>query len=111
MAVGDRIPTELAQSALSATATNYFTNAGSSYRTQILEVCLVNTGSSQRVVTLYKNGLAANNQVANSITLPASTSTIIDLKLVATGVQTFGANQDSGIDVTMTVSGIVEQIA
>lgn len=28
MAVGDRTPTELAQSALSATATNYFTNAG-----------------------------------------------------------------------------------
>ena len=111
MAIGDRIPTELCQTALTASAATYFTNASASYRTQILEVCLVNTGASQRVVTLYKNGVGTANQIANAITLPANTSTIIDLKLVATGTQTFGAKQDTGTDVTMTVSGCVEQIA
>jgi len=111
MAVNDRIPTELAQSMLTASAATYFTNTSASYRTQILQVCLVNTSASSRVVTLYKNGTAALNQIANAITLAANTSLILDLKLVATGTQTFGAKQDTGTDVAMTVSGIVEQIA
>lgn len=111
MALGDRTPTELCQSALTASASTYFTNAGASYRTQMTQIFIVNTSASQRIVTLYKNGTGANNQIANSITLPANTSTIIDTKLVFTGTQTFSAKQDTGTDVTITCEGIVEQIA
>lgn len=111
MAIGDRIPTELCQSALTASAATYFTNGGASYRTQLTQIFLCNTSASQRVVTLYKNGVAANNQIMNSITLPANSSTVIDTKLVFTGTQTLSAKQDTGTDVTMTCEGIVEQIA
>lgn len=108
--LNDRIPTELCQSAITASAATYFTNASASYRTQMSQIFLCNTGASSRIVTLYKNGVAVNNQIANSITLPANTSTIIDTKLVFTGTQTFSAKQDVGTDVTITACGVVEQI-
>lgn len=112
MAIGDRIPTELkAPAALSATATTVFTNASASYRTQITQIFLCNTSASQRVVTIYKNGTAATNQIMSSITLPAGASTVIDVKLVATGTQTIAAKQDAGTDVNIAIYGIVEQIA
>jgi len=111
MAVGDRIPTELCQSALTASAATYFTNTSTSYRTQITQIFLCNTSASQRTVTLYKNGVAAANQLLNSIVLPAYGSTVIDTKLVFTGTQTFSAKQDTGTDVTITAEGVVEQIA
>ena len=112
MAIGDRIPTELvAPTALNNTATAVFTNSGASYRTQITQIYLCNTGSSQRTVTLYKNGTAAVNQIANSIILPANTSSIIDTKLVCTAAQALAAKQDTGTDVNIAAYGIVEQIA
>lgn len=111
MAVGDRIPTELCLTALSATATAVFTNTSASYRTQITQIYLCNTSSSSRTVTLYKNGTATTNQIANSIVLPANTSTIIDTKLVCTGTQTLAAKQDTGTDVNIAAYGVVEQIA
>lgn len=111
MAINDRIPTELCLSALTASAVTYFTNGGASYRTQVLQALLCNTGASSRVITLYKNGTATTNQIMSSITLPAGTSTVIDLKLVCTGTQTIGAKQDAGTDVNMCLCGIVEQIA
>lgn len=112
MAIGDRIPKELiVPTALSSTATTRFTNQSASYRTQMLQLFLCNTGASQRIVTLYKNGTAATNQIANSITLPANTSTIIDLKLVFTGTQTLAAKQDTGTDVNIAAYGVEEQIA
>lgn len=111
MAIGDRIPTELtAPIVLSTTATAVFTNGGASYRTQATQIFLCNTGASQRIVTLYKNGTAASNQIANSITLPANTSTIIDTKLVLTGTQIIAAKQDAGTDVNIAIYGVVEQI-
>ena len=61
-------------------------------------------------ITLYKNGTATTNEIANSITLPANGSTIIDTKLVLTGTQTIGAKQDTGTDVNIAIYGIVEQI-
>jgi hypothetical protein len=108
--IGDRIPTELVISALTALAATYFTNASASYRTQALQIYLCNTGATQRTITLYKNGVAAANQIANSIVLPANGSAIIDTKLVFTGTQTLSAKQDTGTDVTMAIYGIVEQI-
>ena len=111
MALGDIIPKELGQSALTASTATYFTNQSASYRTQLLQIFLSNTGSSQRVVTLYKNGTGASNQIANSITLPVNGSAIIDTKLVFIGTQTLSAKQDAGTDVTMTLCGIEEQIA
>lgn len=112
--LGDRIPTELFQSAITASAATYFTNASASYRTQLTGLFIVNTSASQRTVTLYKNGTAVGNQIANAIVLPANTSAIIDLvgkPLVFTGTQTFSAKQDTGTDVTITAVGIIEQIA
>lgn len=112
MAIGDRIPKELiAPSALSNAATTKFTNQSASYRTQLTQIFLCNTSSSQRVVTLYKNGTGTTNQIANSITLPANTSTIIDTKLIFTGTQTLAAKQDTGADVNIAAYGIEEQIA
>lgn len=111
MAIGDRIPTELtAPTALSTTATSVFTNNAVN-RTQASQIFLCNTGASQRIVTLYKNGTAASNQILNSITLPANSSTVIDTKLVATGTQVIAAKQDAGADVNIAIYGVVEQIS
>ena len=113
MAIGDRIPTELCQTLLSTSATNYFTNT-STNRTQLTGIFLVNTGSTQRTITLYKNGLNPVNQMSNSIVLSGNASAWLPLSgmpFVFTGTQTFGAKQDVGTDVTMTAVGIVEQIA
>jgi hypothetical protein len=112
MAIGDRIPTELvAPTALSTTATAVFTNAGTGYRTQATQMFLCNTGATQRTITLYKNGTATTNEIANSIVIPANGSIILDTKIVLTGTQTLGAKQDVGTDVNIAVYGIVEQIA
>ena len=112
MAVGDRTPTELtAPTALSGSASAVFTNPGVSYRTQVLEIWLCNTGTSSRTVTLYKNGSATGNQIANSIGLASGTSILIPVHLVCTGTQALYAKQDAGTDVNVAVYGIVEQIA
>lgn len=111
MAIGDRIPTEIvAPTPLTATAATYFTNVNTN-RVQVLEIWLCNTGASSRIVTLFKNGLASGNQIANSITLPPNTATQIPAHLVFTGAQTLGAKQNTGTDVNIAVYGIVEQIA
>lgn len=112
MAVGDRIPRELAQTALSGSITTIFTNktSGGTFRTQLTQIFLVNTGASSRVITLYKNGVAATNQIANSITLAANASTIINTTLVFTDSQTFSAKQDTGTDVSITCEGVEEQL-
>jgi hypothetical protein len=111
MAIGDRIPTEIvAPTPLTATAATYYTNT-STNRVQALEIWLCNTGATQRIVALFKNGLVAGNQIANSITLPANTATQIPSHLVLTGTQTLGAKQDVGTDVNIAIYGIVEQIA
>jgi len=112
MAIGDRTPVELAQTALAASATTIFTNrtSGGTFRTQLTQIFLANTGASSRVITLYKNDVTPANQIANSITLAANSSTIITTQLVFTGSQTFSAKQDSGGDVTITCEGIEEQL-
>lgn len=115
MAIGDRIPTEVVEpTAITASAATYFTNAGASYRTQITGISLVNTGATQRSITLYKNGTATSNQIANAIVIPAGGSVILDYvgkPHVFTNTQTFSAKQDTGTDVTLSAVGIVEQIA
>lgn len=111
MAVGDRTPTELCLTTLSATATAVFTNASASYRTQATQIFLANTGATQRTITLYKNGTATANVIANSIVIPANGSVVLDSKIVLTGTQTIGAKQDTGTDVNIAIYGVVEQIA
>lgn len=113
--VGDRIPTEIiAPSALSTAATAKFTNTSASFRTQITGIWLCNTGGNDRIVSLYKNGTASGNLLANAIILPANGSLFIDLAgkaLVFTGTQTLAAKQDAGTDVNIAAYGVVEQIA
>lgn len=112
MAIGDFIPTELvAPIAMAATATTVFTNSGASYRTQLAQIFICNTGATQRTITLFKNGLATANQIANSIVIPANGSIIIDTKIVLTGTQTLGAMQGTGTDCNIACYGVVEQIA
>jgi hypothetical protein len=111
MAIGDVTPAELCLTALSAAAATLFTNAGASYRIQASQIFLANTGTSERKVTLYKNGTATANIIASSIVIPAGGSVIIDTKIILTGTQTLAAKQDTGTDVNMAVYGIIEQIA
>lgn len=113
MAIGDRTPTELIPpTALGTTATAVYTNAAAN-RGQLTGLWISNTSAFQRVVTLYKNGTASVNQIS-AITLPAGTSTFIDLSgkaLVFTGTQTLAAKQDAGTDCNIAAYGIIEQIA
>lgn len=111
MAIGDVTPSEMCLTALSATATTIFTNAGVSYRTQATQIFIANTGATQRTVTLYKNGTATTNIIASSIVIPAYGSIILDTKLILTGAQTIGAKQDVGTDCNIAIYGVVEQIA
>lgn len=112
--LGDRIPTQLVEpTAITASAVTYFTNTSASFRTQMTGITIVNTGSSQRTVILYKNGTGANNQITPDIVLPAKSGAYLDYvgkSLVFTGTQTFSAKQDAGTDVTISATGIVEQI-
>ncbi|MCD9020512.1 hypothetical protein [Cohnella silvisoli] len=114
MAIGDRIPTELlAPTVLSSTATSLFSNASTNYRTQLTGIWVYNNGSSQRTVTLYKNGTASSN-IFSSFALDANSGVLIDLAgkaLVFTGTQQIAAKQDTGTDVNISAYGIVEQIA
>jgi hypothetical protein len=111
MAIGDRIPTELCLTTLSSTAAAVFTNAGAAYRTQATQIFIANTGSTERKVTLYKNGTATANIIASLITIPAYGSIILDTKLILTGTQIIAAKQDTGADVNIAIYGVVEQIA
>ncbi len=110
MAIGDRTPIELFQLQLSSTATTQYTN-NTTYRTQLLQLWICNTGANQRTITLYKNGISEVNQLSNAIVLSANTSIVIDTKIVFTSTQTFSAKQDAGSDVSITGYGITEQIA
>lgn len=111
MAIGDVTPSEMCLTALSVTATNIFTNAGASYRTQATQIFIANTGATQRTVTLYKNGTATTNIIASSVVIPAYGSIILDTKIIITGTQILAAKQDTGSDVNIAIYGIVEQIA
>ena len=111
MAIGDRTPKKLAQSALTTTAATYYTGV-TSYRTQLTQIFLANTNTTTtRYVTLYAYGTAAANTIAMKIELAANGSTIIDSKIVLLASETFSAKQDTGTDVTITLFGVEEQIA
>lgn len=110
MAIGDRIPTEIALTAMAATATTIFTNAADK-RTQVTQLLIANTGATQRTLTFYKNGTAAANTILIGVIVPPTSSIVLDLKLIFTGTQTFSAKQDTGTDVTLGVYGVIEQIA
>lgn len=113
MAIGDRTPTEMIPpTVLGTTAVAVFTNVATN-RAQLTGLWLSNTSAFRRVVTLYKNGTSAGNQLS-VITLDAGASTLIDLSgkaLVFTGAQILAAKQDAGTDVNIAAYGILEQIA
>lgn len=115
MAVGDRTPTELiVPAALSNAISTQLTNQGASFRTQMTQIVLNVTGATKRIVSLYKNGTAAANNIMNIVLDPTtngSATAIIEVPLVFTGAQTLSAKQDVGADVTISAYGIVEQIA
>lgn len=119
MAIGDRTPLEMIPpTPLSTTATAVYTNSAAN-RAQLTGLWLNNTGSSQRVITLYKNGTAAANAIATIILGPVgsaaqASSAFIDLAqkaLVFTGTQILAAKQDAGADVNIAAYGVTEQIA
>lgn len=112
MAIGDRTPKKLGQSALNTTAVSVVTNQSASYRVQVTQLFITNTNTTtQRTVTLYAHGTATSNTLSQEIVLPAKASVIIDTKIVLIGTETVSAKQDTGTDVIITAYGIEEQIA
>jgi hypothetical protein len=110
MAVGDRTPKKLGQSALNTTAVTVYTGQ-TNYRTQVTQLFIANTNTTTtRYVKVMAYGTAAGNVLIQNIELPAKGSVVIDSKIVLLVNETLSALQDTGTDVTFTAFGVEEQI-
>jgi hypothetical protein len=102
-----RTAKRLYQGAQSTTTTARYT-APALTTGQITEIYLANTGTTDRIVTLYQGG-TANENMLMPIPVPASGGVLLqDLKIVVVAAQTFAAKQDVGTDITMTLYGVEE---
>lgn len=115
MAVGDITDVEL-QATLTTTNTDTsLLNSSSSYVTIIDSICLTikSGGTTNRTVTIYKNGSAAANEILNIDLNAVSSKSLIftDTRIKLTGTQSLYFKQDSGTDVNILVTGTKEQIA
>lgn len=111
MAIGDVIPKKLFQGAISATATAVYT-APVSYRVQVCEVWLANTGTTDRTVAIYTHGVATTNTIACGIVIKVGESKCLaDNKIVLEAGETLGFKQDVGTDINVTCYGYEEQVA
>lgn len=118
MAIGDRVPTELISGQLTTTAGDTtFANAGASYRTEVTSIAITGqvAATTLREITIYKGGTAVANERYNIDIDPTGTlagkTVVIQNPFVLTGTQAIYVKQDTGTDVNVEVSGIVEQIA
>lgn len=111
MAIGDVTPKKLFQGAISATVTAKYT-CPISYRAQVCEIWLANTGATDRTVTVYAHGVLDANIIANGIILKAGESKCLaDNKIILTAAETLGFKQDVGTDINVTAYGYEEQVA
>lgn len=103
------------QSTLTTTNTDTaLTNLGDSYVTYInsISLTLQNGSSTNRTVTIYKNGSNSANEILN-IDLNANNCKsilITDLRIKLTGTQSIYFKQDSGNDVELLLTCTREQI-
>lgn len=110
MAIGDVIPKKLFQGAISASANAVYT-APVSYRTQVCEIWLANTGTTDRTVTIYAHGVASANIIACGIAIKAGESKCLaDNKIVLAAAETLGLKQNVGTDINVTCYGYEEQV-
>jgi len=111
MAIGDVIPKKLFQGAISATATAKYT-CPASYRAQVCEIWLANTGTTDRTATIYVHGIATNNIIACGVVIKAGESKCLaDNKIILAAGETLGFKQDTGTDVNITAYGYEEQVS
>ncbi len=99
---------KLAQTNLSDTATAIVTSP-SGKKTQISSIFLVNTGSVDRVVSIFAHGTADTNKILDGIVVAANGSTPIgDCKVILPSTEVLAAKQNTGTDIVMTVYGLQE---
>lgn len=111
MAIGDVTPKKLFQGAIGATATANYT-CPASYRAQVCEIWLANTGTIDRTVTIYAHGVATNNIIACGVVIKAGESQCLaDNKIILAAGETLGFKQDVGTDVNITAYGYEEQVS
>jgi len=103
-----RTPKKLSQSALSSSATAYYTTP-SFTETQITEIWLKNNNiTTTRTVTVYAHGLTDSN-ILFTLSISANGSALIsNSRIVLATTEVLGAKIDTGTDVIMTTYGIEE---
>ena len=93
MAIGDRVPKRLAQSALSATLAGIYTVPANS-RAQITQMWLANTDSQNDKDVFFGDGTLATNVLSPKVTVPKSSTVTIDAsKIVLSPSGVFAAKQ------------------
>lgn len=107
MATITRTPKKILQSALSTTATFYYTPPANG-NTQITEIWISNTGTNTRLVTLYAHGLTTNNTISTISLTSGGSALISNAKIILLANEVFGAKQDVGTDIVVTAYGIEE---
>lgn len=111
MAIGDVTPKKLFQGATGTTATANYT-CPASYRAQVCEIWLANTGTTDRTVTIYAHGVTTTNIVACGIVIKAGESKCLaDNKIILAASETLSFKQDVGTDINVTCYGYEEQVA
>ena len=118
MAIGERVPTTFLSKALTTTASeSSYQNTSSSYRTQVTSIIITaqNSGTTLRTVTIYKGGTSDSNERFNIDIDPNGTqaprTVTIDNPFVLVDSEAIYVKQNTGTDVNIEVSGVVEQIA
>lgn len=110
MAKGDFTPVCLLQKVLTATATENVISGAAGKRRYITAIIVLNTGTSERVVSVYAYGSAAGN-ACNRIDLEANGNTGLgDLPYFVNEGQSFYFKQDAGADVNILVMGREEAL-
>jgi hypothetical protein len=110
MAIGDIAKIKMSQGALSATVTAKVT-ASSGYQYIVKEIWLVNSGTTDRIVSLYAHGSATANLLATIKVLASDCVILSDCAIVLDAAQVLYMKQDTGTDVTATIYGYTEATA
>lgn len=106
-----RIPKRLFQKNLTTKAENLYKTPASK-RTQVVEIWIANTNSTEtRAISLYAHGLADSNVLLKELELqPNATKIISESKIILDSLDVLGAKQLEGVDVIVTAYGIEEDI-
>jgi hypothetical protein len=117
MAIGDISYVEYQKTLTTTNTDSSLANLSSSYETQITSIHVHLQGgsgaSTARLVTFYKNGTAAANELFSVKCDPAGNFShiITDLRYKLTGTQTIYIKQDVGTDVNILIATLREQVS